>query len=344
MRVVNGFCIAGLTTAVESWLNERSGNDMRGRVLGLYMVANYLAIASGQTMVNLADVGQPDLFMLAAALIVLSLVPVAMTKLGEPKLGVHRTLGVMELHAASPVGVVGAGVAGLLVGTFYALGVVFARRIGLGVTEAAFFMSVVVMGGLMFQLPIGVLADRYDRRVVLAVALLGVGAFWGLLAGSLAAELPRAALFCLAWAFGGAISTVYPICVAQTFDRLERQHYVAASGRLLMIYSIGATAGPLLASVLMSAFGPRSFFAFESVVAVSFAVFVLIRVRRRPPLPADRQEVFVPIPDLTPLAAHLDPRTPPGHARPRTFSGGKTRTSRAGCGGGRYDRPVGGRT
>lgn len=39
------------------------------------------------------------------------------------------------------------------------------------------------------------------------------------------------------------MSSVYRICVAQTFDRLERKHYVAATGGLLLLYALGATAG-----------------------------------------------------------------------------------------------------
>ncbi|MEC5293780.1 MFS transporter [Aurantimonas sp. C2-6-R+9] len=311
LRIINGFCIAGLTTAIESWLNERSNNATRGRVLGLYMLTFYLAVATGQTLVNLANVDGPELFILSACLIGLSLIPVALTSLGEPNLKQHRPLRTKELYAASPVGFFGAGVAGLLVGSFYALGIVFARRIGLSVSEAALFMSVVVLGGLAFQLPIGILADRYDRRVILAGALMAVGVCWGLLARSISTGSSFYALLILAIGFGGAMSSVYPICVAQTFDRLERKHYVAAAGRLLMVYSIGATVGPLLASALMAVYGPYSFFAFESAVAMIFAIFLLLRVRRQSPLPAEQQEIFVPIPDVTPVAIALDPRTDP---------------------------------
>lgn len=309
LRVVNGFCIAGMTATIESWLNTRSSNETRGRVLGFYMLTFYLAVASGQTLVNLADVGAPDLFLLAASLIGLSLVPVAMTSLGEPNLSDSRVLSVRNLYTASPVGVVGAAVAGLMVGSFYALGVVFARRIGLSVSEAALFMSVVVIGGLALQLPMGVLADRYDRRIVMSGALLAVGTTWGALAGFIASGLPFVALLIMALVFGGAISSVYPLCVAQTFDRLERKYYIAASGGLLMIYSIGATIGPLLASVLMSIYGPPSFFLFESTVAILYAAFVLVRVSQRPSLPADQREKYVPLPDVTPIAMALDPRT-----------------------------------
>jgi hypothetical protein len=123
----------------------------RGRVLGLYMVTHYLAVASGQLLVNLAEVSGPELFMLAAGLICLSLVPVALTGLGVPALDGYRSLSFQELYAASPVGVVGAGVARLLVGSFYALGVVLARKIRLSVSEASLFMSMVVLGGFSFQ-------------------------------------------------------------------------------------------------------------------------------------------------------------------------------------------------
>lgn len=311
LRIVNGFCIAGMTAAIESWLNTRSSNETRGRVLSSYMLTFYLAIASGQTLVNLADVDAPDLFMLAASLIGLSLIPVAMTSLGEPNLSESRVLTAKDLYLASPVGVVGAAVAGLMVGSFYALGVVFARRVGLSVPEAALFMSVVVLGGLTAQLPMGMLADRYDRRIVMSGALISVGIAWGTLAGFVASGLPFFTLLFVALAFGGAMSSVYPLCVAQTFDRLDRRYYIAASGRLLMVYSIGAMIGPLLAATLMSIYGPSSFFLFESTIAILYAVFVLVQVAHRPCLPADEQEPYVPLPDVTPIAMALDPRTDP---------------------------------
>lgn len=309
LRIVNGFCIAGLTSAIESWLNTRSSNETRGRVLSFYMLTFFLATASGQTLVNLADVDAPDLFMLAAALIGLSLIPIAMTSLGEPNLSDSRVLNVRDLYSASPVGLVGAGVAGLMVGSFYALGVVFAIKIGLNVSEAALFMSVVVLGGLIFQVPIGVLADRYDRRFVMSSALMAVGIAWGTLAAFIASGLPFVALLIMGMAFGGAMSSVYPLCVAQTFDRLERRYYVAASGRLLMVYSIGATVGPLLASALMAMYGPSSFFLFEATVAVLYAVFVFVYASRRPSVPVGQREKYVPLPDVSPIVMGLDPRT-----------------------------------
>lgn len=311
LRVINGFCIAGMTTAIESWLNERSSNETRGRVLGSYMLVFYLAVASGQTMINLAPDGSSDHLMLASALTGLALVPIAMTRLGEPNLGELRVLGVRRLYEVSWISLAGAGVAGILVGSFYALGVVFARQIGLSVSDTALFMSTVVLGGLALQVPVGMLADKFDRRIVMSCMLIAVGASWGVLSSALVGDLPLAVLIVMALAFGGAISSVYPLCVAQTFDRLERKYYVAASGRLLMVYSIGATIGPLLAAALMSLHGPASFFLFESTVAVLYALFVLLSIKSGRDLPAADREKFVPLPDTSSVALALDPRTEP---------------------------------
>ncbi|WP_281825546.1 MFS transporter [Jannaschia rubra] len=310
LRIVGGFTIAGMTTAIESWLNERSANETRGRVLGYYMLAYYLAVAAGQTMVNLAPLGGHEHLMIAAALIGLSLVPVALTRLGEPSLAEVRVLNVRALHATSRVGVTGAAVAGMIVGSFYSLGIVFARGMGLGVTEAALFISTVVIGGLIFQLPLGTLADRFDRRVVLAFVLLAAGASWAGVALTVGQGSPLLAVV-PALLFGGAISGIYPLCLALTFDLLDRRYYVAAAGRLLMVYSVGAAIGPLVASVVMSAFGPGSFFALESLVAAAFAVAVLLRARTRAAPAAEDCEPFVPMPDGTPVATALDPRTDP---------------------------------
>jgi len=78
-----------------------------------------------------------------------------------------------------------------------------------------------------------------------------------------------------------------------------------------MVYSIGATIGPLLAASLMSIFGPTSFFWFESAVAIAYAVFILARVKAGPALPEEGREKFVPLPDTSPVSLSLDPRTDP---------------------------------
>ena len=57
MRLVTGFCFAGLYVVAESWLNDRATNETRGRLLSIYVAVILGGMASGQFMLNAADPG-----------------------------------------------------------------------------------------------------------------------------------------------------------------------------------------------------------------------------------------------------------------------------------------------
>jgi MFS family permease len=312
LRILIGFCMAALFAAIESWLNEKSPNESRGQVLSLYMITSYLAMGSGQLLVNLWEVDGFEPFILIAMLISLSLVPVTLTRVAGPEIATAKPLSFTELYRVSPVGVLGSFSSGVIQGAFYGLAAVFARAIGMSVFDVSLFVGSAVFGGLLLQWPVGRISDRFDRRTVL---------FWVLIAATLIAAgqiaLTRFGggdlyyLLLLTGLYGGAATAVYPISVAQAYDYVERDRLVAASSGLLLSYAIGATAGPLIASALMQAFTPTALFGFIGVVTAGFAIFVLYRQRRRAALPNEEQATFVPLPTTTPVVAKLDPRAAP---------------------------------
>ncbi|MFC7543308.1 hypothetical protein ACFQU2_32870 [Siccirubricoccus deserti] len=99
------------------------------------------------------------------------------------------------------------------------------------------------------------------------------------------------------------------MCAAHTNDHLARDERVAASGGLVLAYSSGATAGPLLTSAVMMALGGWGLFLFAALVGLLGLVFAAWRLFARAPVPAERQGAFQPLPGTTPTAAPLDPRT-----------------------------------
>ena len=107
------------------------------------------------------------------------------------------------------------------------------------------------------------------------------------------------------------MTTIYPICVAQAFDYIDRDRYVATSSGLLLSYAVGSTAGPILSALVMGVMGPHGFFAYIAACMAAFAAFVLYRMLARAPLPAEEQEQVVPLPRMSPVAAELDPRLAP---------------------------------
>ena len=314
LRIITGFCSAGLFAAIESWINERSSNELRGRVLSLYMVTTYFSLGASQMLVNLWDIQAAQLFMLPAILICLSLVPVVMTRVAAPDIGVERPLGLRALYAISPLAVAGAFGSGLSQGSIYGMGAVFADDIGLSVFQVSVFMGCAVCGGLVLQWPIGRLSDRFDRRTVLVwvLAALALSSLVMVAVVVVGREAPPLlAVLGLIPLLAGMSSCIYPIAVAQAFDYVERDRMVGASSTLLLAYAVGATGGPFVAAVLMSHLGPEGLFISVTVIAAALGGFALHRMGRRAAAPNEDQTGFVAVPSTSPVASQLDPRTEP---------------------------------
>lgn len=289
LRFASGVCIVGLYMVVESWLNERSTNEARGRVFAIYQVISLLALAAGQYLI-LLDGAAGESFIIAGALFSVGLVPIVLTRVPHPAPITSVRLDLRGLWRISPLGVAGTLAAALTNGALFALGPVFARRAGLGTAEVALFMSLVLLGGVALQWPIGHLSDRWDRRRV----ILGVAAFGAAAAAFGSAVLAHsvAGLLTTAFLYGGPAFSLYPLCVAHSNDRVEAANFVATSSGLLLIYGIGAALGPLLAGPLMQFLGPSAFLAFFAAMHAALALVVLVRMSLRAAPPLSEQERF----------------------------------------------------
>ena len=307
LRLIDGFCVAGVYVCLESWLNERAESGARGTVLAGYMIALYIGQALGQFLLNLSD-AKPSLpFVVASILISLSASPVALTHISAPAPESGGALPVTKLYAISPLAIVGATVTGLMLGAFYSLGAVYARRLGMELSAVAVFMSTVIFGGVALQWPLGLLSDRFDRRRVIVLA------FAGTLAAGLGIALiggPGLPLLILAALFGGLSFALYPLCAAHANDHLSPEQRVAATGGLVLVYSAGAAAGPLAGAGVMTMAGTQGLFLFIAACAGGALLFGLWRQARALPVPADRQQSYQVLPRTTPMSAALDPHAP----------------------------------
>src|SRR3954453_1376175 len=84
LRGVTGFCFAGTTMIVESWLNERVTSDIRGRFFSIYQLVNYGASTAGQLLLVIASATEYFPFVLGAILYCLALLPTALSTAAGP--------------------------------------------------------------------------------------------------------------------------------------------------------------------------------------------------------------------------------------------------------------------
>ena len=306
LRAVTGFAMAGVLMAIESWMNAAATRETRGQVLAVYMAILYLSLGSGQLLLNVADPAGFQLFSVVGIFFALSLVPVALTRAPTPELPGRSSLAFTRLLPVAPVGVMGALVAGLVLGAFYGLAPVFAQEIGLSIAGTSWLMTVAILGGLVLQYPIGHVSDFVDRRTVLLVVGLGAALASGALV--FAADQSTTLLFVLIAAFGGFAFTLYPLAVAHANDRLDPDELVGAAGLLLLCYGIGAVIGPALGAAGMRGLGPGGLFAVLSAACIALAAYIQWRRFRVPVFPGETHTAYRSVPRSTPAASELDPR------------------------------------
>jgi MFS family permease len=265
LRAIVGFGCAGLFITTESWLNAKSPPAERGRIFSIYMVGTFLALAVGQLLIGRAKIETTAPFNGIVALFAVALVMVSTTRAEPPRATSTETLPYGQLARAAPVAVVGCVLSGLISGAFYALVPAWMQDVGTTRATIALFMLVAVLGGLAFQVPVGWLSDRFDRRLVLAGLSLGFAGIAVILVyvpRSLPAVLPAAILL------GGFMSTLYPVCVSHAHDRMPADRVVAVSGRLILLSGLGSVVGPLIGSILMAHFEIDGVFYFMAVAAL----------------------------------------------------------------------------
>ena len=308
LRIVLGFNLAGLYMVAESWLNERATSETRGTVLSIYMTITYLALAGGQFLINVADVAANSLFMLSAIMLALSLVPVAITRSTHPEPVESSFMSLRALYAVSPVAAVGCVAGGVIVGSMFGMGPIYAQDLGMDTRRISLFMGIAVVAGLFTQVPVGHLSDRFDRRAVIAAVTIGSGLV--ALALIFQHRLPYVPTYVWIALYGGFTATLYPLCVAYANDYLEPGQVVAASSSLVFAFGVGAAAGPTIAASAMRISGPGGLFLLSCCICLMYTLFIAHRMRVRHWAPVVAKDPYVPMPEVsaTPLGSELDPR------------------------------------
>ncbi|MEM9263049.1 MAG: MFS transporter [Pseudomonadota bacterium] len=294
LRGVTGFCFAGMVMIIESWLNENANNSNRGRIVSTYRVIDLSATVIGNGLLATADPRGFELFALTSILISLALVPVALTRSPQPQPIPTAQLNIGKLFRVSQVGAVGAAMIGLANAAFWAMGPVYAQKLGYNDAATAAFMASVVIGAAALQWPLGWLSDNIDRRLVMVGSgTLGVSAAFGqaMLGGESIVYL-----LALGTAFGAFSIPMFGLAAAHANDNAEPGSAVSTNGGLLLLHASGSVVGAFAGGAIMSSIGPYGVFLYIAAIYGSFTLFCLVRVLQKDATDPDEKTPFAPVP------------------------------------------------
>mgnify|MGYP000138516240 CR=1 FL=1 len=305
-RFLAGFAICGLYTVIESWLNSAATATTRGRILAIYTFIILGAMTLGQLLVNVGPINTSIPFTVTTLCLVLAIIPIGLTRGVAPVPVESAKPSFMLLYRRSHSAFFGAIVSGLIVGSFWALGAVFARSYGSTQTDVTWFMATAIAGGALLQYPIGHLSDRVDRRLVMIVLCAGGG-----LSSALVANFVNQPGFLgMLFLFGVMVMPIYAISLAIAADVSEPHEFVQIGTSILLLNAIGSMLAPLVIGQLMTHWEPAALFWSFAVIGITAAVYLLVQLRVSRKVSVEEQTPFTAAAaDTAPVGFDLDPRS-----------------------------------
>ncbi len=279
LRFVEGMAVTVMFVLSEFWITTATPEGRRGLAIGIYVTTLAAGFAIGPLVLAVTGTAGNLPFLIAAALFAASTIPLALNARGAPRLEERSGRSLLFFLMAAPAATLAALLHGCIEVAGMSLLPVYALRAGASIAEGALFASLFIVGNSALQLPIGLVADRVDRRgllVVLALAGLGGAALLAMLG---LRSLVLFEVLLLVW--GGIVGALYPVGLGELSARFRGADLASANSAYVMTYAAGMLVGPPIIGAGLDWIPPSGFFwAVAGLIALYLIVAAPAVVRR----------------------------------------------------------------
>ncbi|MCZ4058826.1 MFS transporter [Pantoea sp. LMR881] len=271
LRFIAGTGCALMWVVVESALLCSGTVRNRGQLLAAYMIVYYLGTVAGQLLVSKVSTDVLSVIPWVTALVICAVLPLVFTRVSSASESSEAAPGriwPMLRRRSSRLGVNGCIISGILLGSLYGLMPLYLSHQGMSDANVGYWMALLVSAGIVGQWPVGRLADRFGRMLVLRVQVFVV------ILGAMA-MLANAAMAPALFVLGLAGFTLYPVAMSWACETVAHHELVAMNQALLMSYTVGSLAGPGMTAMLMQNYSDRLLFVMIAAVALVYLVMLL---------------------------------------------------------------------
>jgi MFS family permease len=243
LRFAIGAAASVLWVCGEAWLNQVADDASRGRVVALYSMAVAGGFALGPVVLSVTGSKGLMPFVVSGAVMLLSAVPLIPVLRSAPRLSGEQTSSLYQYFLRSPVAMLLCGLFAAIDGLLISFLALYGKGAGLSETRALYLITLLGIGGIAGQIPIGWLADRIDRMLLAALCTLLI------VVTSLAMPLAIADYpmnFLYMFLFGAVLSGIYTIALVIIGEQFKGADLAAASALFGIMWGAGAVLGPQL--------------------------------------------------------------------------------------------------
>ena len=274
LRFVGGACSAGIFIVIESWLLIQAPDHLRGFILSIYLAVFYLALSLGQLLIHFSHPNSNSVMLFTAFLSLISLIPMFKAKSEQLSANEHISIDSKKLFNLCMFGLCGVLVSGIMLASMYSLIPIYAKHLGLLDGEIGNLMSVLILGGLLFQWPVTKIAQSSSRKTILLTISISTSILSLIIAET--GQISNMVLYLQIFLLGGFAFTIYPLSMAYASEKLKCNELVSATGGFVFCYGLGAVIGPIMAPHAMSVIGVKGLFYFLGLMGLVLGIIGIV--------------------------------------------------------------------
>ncbi len=273
LRAILHIALTVLFILSEFWISTSAPPHQRGFVLGIYATVLSLGFAGGPWL--FAQIGSQGFlpFGVTFGLVIVAAIPVLAAWRESPKIHTREAgaSGFLRFIWLVPTATAAVLVFGAVETGGFALFPVYGARIGYSEADAALLLSMIGLGNVLLQIPLGMLSDRISDRRHLLLGCAIVGLLGTVLMPFLAFDWHLMAALLFVW--GGVVAALYTIGLAHLGSRLSGHDLASANAAFVLCYGLGMVLGPQAIGIAMDIFGANGF---SWALALFFGLYIAV--------------------------------------------------------------------
>ncbi len=272
------FIYGGVITACfvlsEYWINAVTPDRRRGLVMGIYATVLALGFATGPAIISLVGYDSIRPFLIGSLLLAISGLPALLAIRHSPRFREVEKPKFASFIMAVPLATFGVFCFAMAESSGFAFLPLWGKNLGYPDHLLPILASAMTLGNVVFQIPLGMLADKIDRRLILLFC--GFIGFSGMVVGWAVSSSPALLMLTL-FVWGGGTAGLYTVGLAHLAGRYRGSALASANAAFIFCYALGMLVGP---GTVGEAMTRRPDTGFPIVLGLTFLIYTLVAVRR----------------------------------------------------------------
>ncbi len=272
IRFIFGIAAGTLFTVSEAWILSFAETGNRGRIMALYASVLSVTFAVGPIVIPLTGIEGWMPWLIGIACVGLSALPLSFVEVSEASFRDDKGGGFARFVGRAPLLLFAVSAATMFDGILLSFFAVFGLRSGLDVRTASWVLASGILGNVLLQYPLGMLADRWSRTGVIAVTavitmILCLAMIW---------TVDSWLIWPVVIVAGSTAFAVYSIALTILGDSFTGPDLIAGSAAFSAMWGVGGLVGPPIAGAAIDAFGvnamPVTLAAIYAILLVGLAL------------------------------------------------------------------------